>query len=305
MLSRTSLRFPRWHSNIVTRGRPTHHKYKELSRWQREAQGLSKWDHRQSHRERPFANRFNPESVGLTKGTSSFAWKWWYTQYPFLSNVPPENYKQPTPKGQVPSTWDEDLHDIVKLSDESLRNFLLEKLTEVIFEETQRDGYELRRLDFEGRPLTELPEKRIIENFVFEEDSFRERIIEQVVEGIFRLSPTSEDRKNLKSVSTVIDFVVAHVTAARPQRQTHVSAAVKDVLSTFPLQPRLGFEHALPVDTRSPTIVEWERMHRLDWQFGNAVFIPRNQENKRGNLTWMRLERDLQRRKQEAAVGRN
>jgi hypothetical protein len=304
MLRRTSNCFPRWHSNAVRRGNPTYHKYKELSRWQREAQGLTKWDHRQSHRERPFANRFNPENVGLTKGTSSFAWKWWYTQYPFLPNVPPEGYRKPAPSGNIPSTWDDDIKDLVKLSDDSLRKFLMEKLTEVIFEETQRDGYELRRLDFEGKPLTDLPEKRIIENFVFEEDSFRERVVQQVVEGIFRLTPTSEDRKNLKSVSSVIDFVVAHVTAARPPRQTDVTDAVKNVLSSFPLQPRLGFEHALPTDTRDPIMIEWERMHRLDWQFGNAVFTPRSRETQRGNLVWMRLERDLARR-QLATLGNN
>lgn len=33
----------------------------------------------------------------------------------------------------------------------------MEKLTQAIFDETQRDGYELRRLDFEGKPLTALP----------------------------------------------------------------------------------------------------------------------------------------------------
>ncbi len=201
----------------------------------------------------------------------------------------------------MPSTWDDELKELVKLSDESLRKFLLEKLTEVIFDESQRDGYELRRLDFEGKPLSDLPEKRIIENFVFEEDSFRERIIQQVVEGIFRLAPTSDDRKDLKSVSAVIDFVIAHITAARPPREVDVTDAVRSVLSSFPLQPRLGYEHALPQDTRDSIMVEWERMHRLDWQFGNAVFAPRSQENKRGNLTWMRLERDLARRQQALA----
>lgn len=275
--------------NILRVGRPAQHRYKELTRWQRQAQGISKWDQSHSHRPRPFVHRFNPESLGLTKGTSSFAYKWWYTQQPFLPQVAPAGYVAPRPMAKRPKAWDEEFTaTILSLSPQELRQYGLEQLTSVIFEETQRDGYELRRLDFEGKPLTELPDPRIIEGFVFEEESLRERVIRRVVENIFRLSPTSEDRKELKTVENVLDFVDAHVTAARDPPSDAVTSKVKDILAQYHLQPRLGFVHALPRETRDATLVEWERLHHLDWQFGKAVYEPRSDENTRGNMVWMR-----------------
>lgn len=284
--------------------RPSDYKFRELTRWQRQAQGLTKWDSSHSHRARPMVHRFNPESVGLTKGTSSFAWKWWYTQQPFLPQVAPPGYVAPKPMGLRPKAWDEEFTTaILSLSNEELRDYALQQLTNVIFEETQRDGYELRRLDFEGKPLTELPDPRIIEGFVFEEESLRERVIRRVVENNFRLSPTSTDRKELKTVEHILDFVEAHVTAARDPTDDSVADKVKDILAQYHLQPVLGFSHALPEDSRDPTVVEWERLHRLDWQFGNAVYEPRTQEQTRGNLVWLREELDdAQREAFRAAV---
>lgn len=280
------------HKNDLRRPRPHMFKYRELTRWQREAQGISKWDQSHSHRPLPHVERFNPESVGLTRGTSGFAWKWWHTQYPWLPNVPPEDYTTPRPLGIRPPSWDDEFAAaVLSMNEGELRDYLLDKLTDVIFQETQRDGYELRRLDFEGKPLSSRPERKIIEQFVFEEDSLRERVIQQVVENLFRLAPTSEDRKELKSVANVMDFVLTHVTFARLPPQHQITEAAKAVMREFPLQPELGFQHALPTDPRDRLTKEWERMHHLDWQFGNAVYEPRSEENTRGNLTWLREQR--------------
>ncbi|ORC91352.1 uncharacterized protein TM35_000063570 [Trypanosoma theileri] len=294
------------HHNVLRRARPHMHKYRELTRWQRQAQGIrSRWGQSQSHRQLPFKDRFNPEGVGLTRGTSPFAWQWWHTQYPWLPNIPTRkteggeesDYRFPTPMGFRPSTWDDEFAEVVlSMSNEEIREYLMGKLTEVIFTETQRDGYELRRLDFEGNPLTSLPEPRIIENFVFEEETLRERVIQQVVESLFRLTPTSTDRKELRSVSHIIDFILTHVTAARPmpirsQPSTTITPAALAVMQSCEVQPEFGFIHALPEDTRDVLLQEWERMHHLDWQFGKAVYTPRSREkDTRGNLTWLREE---------------
>lgn len=281
------------HKNDLRRSRPAMYKYRELTRWQREAQGISKWDQSHSHRPLPYVERFNPESVGLTRGTSRFAWKWWHTQYPWLPNVPPAAYQHPRPRGLRPPSWREDeefVTAVLAMSDDELRQYLLDKLTDVIFVETQRDGYELRRLDFEGNPLTSRPELSVIEAFVFEEDTLRERVIQEVVENIFRLSPTSEDRRELRSVEMIIDYVLTHVTLARDPPVLHVTEAAKAVMRSFPVQPELGFQHALPTDNRDQLLKEWEAMHHLPWQFGNAVYTPRTEESTRGNFTWLREE---------------
>ncbi|RNF27103.1 uncharacterized protein Tco025E_00657 [Trypanosoma conorhini] len=288
------------HHNVLRRGRPHMQKYRELNRWQRQAQGISKWDQSHSHRPLPYVERFNPEGAGVTRGTSAFAWKWWHTQQPWLPNVAPTKYARkgrPNTSGATavatkPPAWDEEFTTVVLgMSDAEIRDYLVSKLTDVIFAETQRDGYELRRLDFEGNPLTALPERRIIESFVFEEETLRERVIYQVVEGVFRLSPTSADRRELRSVEAIIDYVLTHVSAARPDDRRRVTPAALAVMQQCPLQPELGFVHALPVDTRDTLLQEWERMFHLDWQFGKAVYVPRNQEETRGNLTWLREER--------------
>ncbi|KEG15513.1 hypothetical protein DQ04_00051080 [Trypanosoma grayi] len=280
------------HHNVLRRGRPHIYKYRELNRWQRQAQGISKWDQSHSHRPPPHVERFNPESVGLTRGTAATAWRWWHTQYPWLPNVPPPGHTPPTPVGHRPPAWDDEFATVVlSMSDAELREYLVAKLTDVIFAETQRDGYEMRRLDFEGKPLTELPEPRDIESFVLQEETLRERVLDQVVEGVFRLSPTSADRRELRSVANIIDYVIAHVTAARaPQQHRRVTPAALAVMQQCPLQPQFGFVHALPVDNRDALLQEWERMHHLDWQFGNAQYTPRSAEDTRGNLTWLREE---------------
>ncbi|KAG5464452.1 hypothetical protein LSCM1_00640 [Leishmania martiniquensis] len=297
MQHRTAALLKSQHKNVLRKGRPHMQRYKELNRWQREAQGITKWDQSHSHRPQPYVERFNPEGVGLTRGTSAYAWKWWHTQYPWLPNVAPDDYVPPSPRGIRPTSWDEEFAGVVlSMSDDEIRSYLVDKLTEVIFAETQRDGYELRRLDFEGRPLTDLPERRIIENFVFEEETLRERVLDEVVEGVFRLVPTSVDRLELKSVANVIDFVLTHVTVARKPPPSEIPEAAREVMRSHPLQPQLGFVHALPTDNRDAVVREWERMHHLDWQFGKAVYEPRSLENVRGNLTWLREVRHQEER---------
>lgn len=285
------------HKNDLRRSRPAMYKYRELTRWQREAQGISKWDQSHSHRPLPYAERFNPESVGLTKGTSRFAWKWWHTHYPWLPNVPPPEYRAPRPLGLLPPAWREDdefSSAVLAMSDDEIRQYLMDKFTDVIFAESQRDGYELRRVDFEGNPLTSRPEPSVIKKFVFEEDTLRERVIQEVVENIFRLSPTSEDRKELRSVEIMIDYVLTHVTFAREPPVLHVTEAAKSVMRSFPVQPVLGFEHALPTDNRDQLLKDWEGMHHSSWQFGNAVYVPRTEENIQGNMTWLREEHNYE-----------
>ncbi|CBH18067.1 uncharacterized protein TEOVI_000438700 [Trypanosoma equiperdum] len=307
MLRLSSWNLKSQHHNVLRRSRPHIHKYRELNRWQRQAQGISKWDQSHSHRPLPYVERFNPESVGLTRGTSAFAWKWWHTQYPWLPNVPPEaaqidEAQKQERRSHRPPAWDDEFAKVVlNMNDAEIREYLMSKLTDVIFLETQRDGYELRRLDFEGKPLTSLPEPRIIENFVLEEETIRERVIYQVVEGVFRLSPTSADRRELRSVANIIDYVLTHVRAARPtdrerRQERPITSAALAVMQKCPIQPQLGFVHALPHDTRDALLQEWERMHHLDWQFGKAVYTPRSKENVRGNLTWLREDRHYDQR---------
>lgn len=299
LMQRTPALLRSTNKNELRKARPHMMRYKELNRWQREAQGISKWDQSHSHRPMPLVERFNPEGVGLTRGTSSFAWKWWYTQYPWLPNVAPRDYTPPRPQGIRPAAWDEEFTEVVlSMSDAEITEYVMDKMTEVIFAETQRDGYELRRLDFEGRPLTDLPERNIIENFVFEEDTLRERVLDQVLEGVFRLSPTSEDRKELRSVANITDFILTHVTVARPAPETRITEDARTVMQQHPLQPSLGFTHALPTDNRDAVVREWESMHHLNWQFGNAVYEPRSKENLRGNLTWLREEQHYAAREQ-------
>nr|CCC95632.1 unnamed protein product [Trypanosoma congolense IL3000] len=301
MFCRTPCCYKSRHHNVLRRGRPHMNKYRELNRWQRQAQGISKWDQSHSHRPLPYVERFNPESVGVTRGTSAFAWRWWHTQYPWLPNVPKEPERGEVPSGMEkrshrPPAWDEEFTEVVlSMTDKEVEEYLMGKLTDVIFAETQRDGYELRRLDFEGNPLSTLPEQRIIENFVFEEETLRERVIYQVVEGVFRLSPTSSDRRELRSVANIIDFVLTHVRAARPTvwekwQKRPITPAAQEIMRKCSIQPQFGFVHALPHDARDLLLQEWERMHHLDWQFGKAVYTPRNKEETRGNITWIREE---------------
>lgn len=295
MLRRTEIAFIKRHYSWRDKVGNAEHKYRELNVWQRSASGGGS---NIPIRRQPKRHRFNPEGVLNTKGTTSSAWKWTHLKQSFLPNIAPKGWRPPHAKGHVPNAaWDKAFKaSVTSLTQKELRARILERLTAVIFEETQRDGYELRKLDFEGRPLEDLPEPRIIQQFVFEEETLRDRVLGQVVETDFRLNILSTDRKKLTTVENVINYIVMHVTGAKESSSdVFVTHHVRKVLAAQPVQPLLGFTHALPRDGRDRLAKAWERLHQLDWQFGKAVYKPRARETKLGNFTWMRADRESQR----------
>jgi hypothetical protein len=306
MLQRTLTTRVAHRHNQIHKIRPHHHKYKLLNRWQREATGLSRWDSNQSHRSGPRLRRFNPENTTLTKGTSPDAYKWWWYHQQHLPATKPENFETPLPVGRRawPAAWtDEFAAEILALSPVELKRHLMEKLTDVIFEETQNDGYELRQIDFEGRPTTALPDKSLIENFLLEEDTIRERVIQQVVEDEFGLTPTSKQRAEIRDVPNLIRYVTARILRCRAPRKADATAAVADHIAAQPVQPVLGFVHALPQDGRSKQVIAWERLFHHDHQFGNAIYRPRSGEKARGNVQWAQLAaREAERRVHQVGV---
>lgn len=300
MLQSTPVRLIVNHYNRKYRQHWTQFRYKKLTRWMMDASGVNKWNHLQSHRRGPMLARFNPESVTVTKGTSKEAWKWYWYQQRWLPRQAPDGYEKPVPLGRIawPVGWDDDVASRwTALTDAELFETLMAQMTQVIFEETQRDGYELRRLDFEGNPLTPLPERSIIEAFVLQEDTMRERVVKRVVEDTFRLTPTSDQFASMNSVQNVIAFVIDRVRQCRePWKPRHIPPTVMTFLAQQPLQPRFGFEFALPKDDRPALLQDWERLFHHDWQFGKAVFAPRKTENTRGNLVWLRCEAEQRER---------
>lgn len=277
-------------------------RYKNLTRWQREASGIRKWDSRSSGRPQPLARRFFGDDVVLSKGTNPEAYKWWSQHRYFMPSLPPEDYEAPVPVGKQawPAAWtDEFAEEVTNLTDHDIKEFILETITPIIFDETQREGFELRKLDFEGRPLSDLPDRRIIEEFVLEEPALRDRIIQKVLEETFAIVPNSAQRAEIRDVQNLIRFAQAFVTRCRTplSSQEPVPEAVQDFLSELPrhMQPLFGWEHALPQDGRSDLLIKWEMQFRHPWQFGNALYEPRSRENTRGNMTWMKSEREFDR----------
>ena len=296
---RTSLVIRERHYTYLHRLRATQWKYLEVNQWQRQAQGnLSNWDKQQPHRPFPKRVRFNPESVGITRGTDKHAWNWWFGQQPWLPQTAPVGYKAPKPAGRMPtSTWADDAdfrEEILRKSDAELRKSIFEQLRVIIFEEAQRDGYELRKVDFEGKATEELPSDDVIKNFVISEDTFRDRVLERLIDEEYQLSPTSLEREELSTIENITEYIIAATTQARAVPNHDVTNAVKEVLAKYPLQPVFGFEHALPVDDKDAMLQQWEKYFHYDWQFGKAVYVPRNEEKKRGNLVWMREEKKFQ-----------
>lgn len=294
MLRVTSVGLAATHWNYKYRMAWSKHKYNQFSKWQREAMGANKWEHTPSRRPRQPRTRYNAENAALTKGTSGFAWKWHWHQQRFLPRTPPEGYKTPMPIGREawPVTWEEDFGTAVtSMTESELREAMIRQLAQIVFEETQRDGYEVRRLDFEGKPITELPTRDVVEGFVMHEDTLRERIVRRLAEDIYRIPMTSDQFAEMTSVRNLIEFLVLRIRQCRnkPAPRT-VPPAVLELLSKEPVQPRFGFAFALPNDDRPSIAKGWEKLFHHEWQFGNAVYRPRKVENVRGNLTWLRLE---------------
>jgi hypothetical protein len=264
------------------------HDYREVSRWQREASGLTDWEHKQSRLNHPTTEwRFNPGYVGNTKGVKPSAIKkWLHFDQMKLPVLKPPGYKAPRPLGRAawPKTWTEEFAQrILSFNNKELRQYALETLTTVIHEEAQRDGIELRRLDMEGNPMTELPEEAIIAHYNIEEPVLRDRLIERAMEEPFGFVPNSQQRENIRDVPSFIDFIVARVTTCRVSKRVVVTDAVVDFLNQQAVQPEFGYQHALPQDTRAALPKAWASQFHYAWQFGNAKYRP--QDNERDDLT--------------------
>jgi hypothetical protein len=297
MLRRTSTRCI-WQYDVKPKRQwHTEHKYRELTKWQREASGLVDWQHKQSRLvHRSTQVRFNPNFAGLSKGvTAEETKKWTYVDQLHLPDLPPPGYKPPTPVGRSawPSAWRENEDfalRILALTEAELREFTLETLTVVIHEEAQRDGIELRRLDMEGAPMTELPTEEVIAHYSIEEDTLRDRIIERSIEEPFGFVPDSVQRAKIRSTKDVIDFVAARIRVCRVEKDVVVTDAVLDFLAEQPMQPEFGFQHALPQDTREDLVKAWEHKFHWKWQFGNAEYSPRTTEEDQLTPTFIEAE---------------
>lgn len=277
-------------------------RYKNLNRWQREASGLTKWNFQSSSRNKPLPRRFFGDDVMLSKGTNPEAYKWWNQHRYFMPAVAPEDYEAPVAVGKQawPAAWTEAFAaEVTSLSDTDIKEFVVETITPIIFEETQREGFELRKLDFEGRPLTDLPDRRIIEEYILEEPALRDRIIQKVLEETFAIVPNSEQRKEIRDVQNLIRFAQSFINRCRipASAQEPVPEAVQDFLAELPrhMQPLFGWKHVIPQDSRSESLKKWEEQFAHPWQFGNAVYEPRSRENTRGNMTWLKSEREYDR----------
>ena len=295
MLRSTRRNLPKNHRRYFTLPNMPAHKFREPTYWQKEAQGLATNDFNMPHRQKPGLRRFNPEYAALPRGTSSEVYKWWYWQQPFLPAQAPEGWTPPQRHGRDawPKAWTAEFAaSVLKISAPQLEVHLLRRLTEILHEETQKDGIELRRLDFEGKPLTELPDMEAIESFVMEEPTLRDKVVMEIVEREFGFTPTSAHREQIKDVQNLVKYVVGRVEVCRFPEDEEAAEAVVDVVASHPEQPELGFEHALPQDPRDPMLKEWEGMFHHPWQFGNAEYKPRSEERKRGNMEWLRLTQE-------------
>jgi hypothetical protein len=289
------------HKNRTYFNRATRNfRYKNLTRWQRQAAGVSKWNAQSSSRAAPLANRFFGNDSMLSKGTNPEAYRWWNQHRYFLPSLPSQDYEEPVPVGKQawPAAWsDAFAEEVTSLTDSDIKEFIIETITPIIFDETQREGFELRKLDFEGRPLTDLPDRKIIEEYILEEPALRDRIIQKVLEETFAIVPNSEQRKEIRDVQNLIRFAQAFINRCRTPITAlePVTDAVQDFLAEEIPRHMLGWEHALPQDQRSQLLIKWEKQFRHPYQFGNALYEPRSRENTRGNMTWLKSEREYER----------
>ena len=155
----------------------------------------------------------------------------------------------------------------------------------------------MREVDYEGKPLTELPEMAVVESFVLQEPTLRDRVLRRVLEEDLRLPVSSVDRKAIRSTATLIKHVESVLEAFREPENLMVPQAVEEFIANYPVQPKFGFQFALPQPTRGKLEQEWEKLFLHDWQFGRAVYTPRSKESTRGNLVWLRLSQEWKERK--------
>ena len=271
----------------------------QLERYVRKAANISKFTQAPSARA-PQHARFNPDSVLHTKAQTGEAMKWWHHQRLALPNIPPKDWKAPKPRGKAawPASWD-DSHAkmILSIKPDDVRSYSLTVLQKIVHEEVQRDGYDLREVDFEGKPVTELPDIDLIANFVLEEQTIRDRVLRRALDEHFRIPVTAIERKNIRSVETLICYIESVMQTYREPENFEVPPKVKAFTENYPVKPRFGFQFALPQSTRSDIEQAWEKLFIHDWQFGKAVYTPKSRENTRGNMTWLRLSKEWEDRR--------
>ena len=274
--------------------RPSYNSLPVLEKFSRNTAGFSKYEQKPSARI-PQHVRFNPENVIHTKAQKGEAMKWWHEHRMLIPDIPPENWKPPQRRGRKawPRAWDEThAKKILSIPSNEIRIFLLHMLQKIIHEEVLSDGYDMREVDYEGKPLTDHPEMKIIETFVLEEQTLRDRVLRRVFDDELRIPLTSVDRKEIRSVDTLIRHVETILETYQEPLCYDIPPEVSEFLDRYPVQPRFGFQFALPQPTRGKLEREWERLFIHDWQYGKAVYIPRSKEKIRGNLIWLRLSKD-------------
>eukprot|EP00760_Papus_ankaliazontas_P022022 PhM_4_TR18785/c1_g2_i9/m.21536 len=226
--------------------------------------------------------------------------QWWHHQRTLIPNVAPDDWTPPVPRGRAawPKSWTEEhAGHLLSMPESELRTHLITLCTKSIHNEVLRDGYDLREVDYEGNPRTEYPERAAIESFVLHEQTLRDRVLETVVEVQLGIPVPSTERKEIRSVETLVRFATAFLDTCREPPKTHeVPDAVCEFLAAQTLQPTFGYQFALPHDTRPKVAQEWEKLFLHDYQLGRAVYEPRSRENTRGNVIWMRMQRDYEAR---------
>lgn len=279
-----------------------HYYDRALSRWQQRSMGLNYHHHESRGRPSPAPWQFNPAFMGNTRGTKpEEAKKWWEYDREKLPQLPPDDYVAPTPIGRAawPKVWTPEFAStVLSLTDADLREYALQLLTDALHEETQLDGYDLRRMDMEGRPMSEKPRREVVEHFILQEETLRDRIIERVVEEGFGFAPDSVARDNLRSVPNIIEYIVARMTTCREPMVGRITPAVQEFLAAQPVQPEFGFDLAVPQDNREQLLIEWEKRFHHENLFGKANFVPRDDEPNELSRTWLDMELEWDAREQ-------
>ena len=274
--------------------RPTKNHMRQLEKYTRESANISKFSQNPSRRV-PQHARFNPDSVLHTKAQTGETMKWWHHQRLALPNTPPQNWKAPMARGRTawPSSWT-NLHaeKILSIPQRNIRDYILSILQNIVHEEILRDGYDLREVDFEGKPATELPNMEQIKSFVMEEQTIRDRIIRRLLDEHFQIPMSTTERKKIRSVETLTQYVESAIATYREPEVYSVPLRVRSFIEKFHVQPKLGFQFALPQEVRNDVQKSWEKLFLHDWQFGKAVYNPKSLENARGSLTWVRVSND-------------
>ena len=274
--------------------RPSKGKFKQLERYTRNAANVNKFAQSPSRRI-PQHARFNPESVLHTKAETGESMKWWHHQRLVLPNIPPEDWEHPTPIGSRvwPKGWDDDhAAQMHALYDGGMKHHVLAAVQRVVHEEVVKDGYDLREVDFEGKPTTELPQMDRINEFILEEETIRARVFNRVLDEIYRIPTLSRVRDRIRSIETLACFVEDFILQTKTKPSLAVPKKVEAFIESQSVKPSFGFEFVLPHTHRGRMEQAWENLFIHNWQFGKAVYTPQSKEESRGNILWARLSKD-------------